>query len=223
MKVYLYSRVSTAEQTLQQQERTAYDWLGSHNLTVDEVISDEGISGGVSYKERNLGKIFGAYNFPYPYYSFLSVGNSYYKMQFNGYNNTLYYRAGSESGLSDKPWRLVAFEDSNVASATKLANTRKIWGQNFNGENDITGDLKIGSANAFGISYSPADTNIYNYFYGGSVLNLKVGEWTASNVNVFDRLASLAAIASVHCCSLMFCNSSKPLGALAPNCSRSCS
>jgi len=57
MKVYLYSRVSTAEQTLQQQERTAYDWLDSHNLTVDEVISDEGISGGVSYKERNLGKI----------------------------------------------------------------------------------------------------------------------------------------------------------------------
>ena len=68
----------------------------------------------------------------------------------------------------------VAFLTDNVASATKLANTRKIWGQNFNGENDITGDLKIGYANAFGISYSPSDTNLYNYFYGGSVFNHNV-------------------------------------------------
>ena len=57
MKVYLYSRVSTSEQTLKQQERTAYSWLSAHNMKVDEVVSDEGVSGGVSYKERNLGKI----------------------------------------------------------------------------------------------------------------------------------------------------------------------
>lgn len=56
-KVYLYSRVSTSAQTLAQQERTAYEWLKAHNMNVDEVVSDEGISGGVSYKERNLGKI----------------------------------------------------------------------------------------------------------------------------------------------------------------------
>lgn len=74
----------------------------------------------------------------------------------------------------------------NSSSATKLQTTRTIWGQSFNGEGDVTGDLKIGSANAFGISYSPSDTNIYNYFYGGSVFNLKVGEWTAGNVNVFN-------------------------------------
>lgn len=56
-KVYLYSRVSTSQQTLAQQERTAYEWLVAHDMKVDEVVSDEGISGGVSYKERNLGKI----------------------------------------------------------------------------------------------------------------------------------------------------------------------
>lgn len=56
-RVFLYSRVSTSQQTLAQQERTAYEWLNAHNMKVDEVVSDEGISGGVSYTERNLGKI----------------------------------------------------------------------------------------------------------------------------------------------------------------------
>ena len=56
-RVFLYSRVSTSQQTLAQQERTAYEWLNAHNMKVDEVVSDEGISGGVSYEDRNLGKI----------------------------------------------------------------------------------------------------------------------------------------------------------------------
>lgn len=56
-RVFLYSRVSTSQQTLAQQERTAYEWLNAHNMKVDEVISDEGVSGGVSYEDRNLGKI----------------------------------------------------------------------------------------------------------------------------------------------------------------------
>lgn len=56
-RVFLYSRVSTSQQTLEQQERTAYEWLKAHHMTVDEVVSDEGISGGVSYADRNLGKV----------------------------------------------------------------------------------------------------------------------------------------------------------------------
>jgi len=56
-KVFLYSRVSTSQQTLAQQERAAYEWLKAHNMKVDEVVSDEGISGGVSYADRNLGKV----------------------------------------------------------------------------------------------------------------------------------------------------------------------
>lgn len=55
-KVYLYSRVSTDQQSLEQQERTVYEWLKHHNMSVDEVVSDEGVSGGVSYKGRKLGK-----------------------------------------------------------------------------------------------------------------------------------------------------------------------
>ena len=55
-RVYLYSRISTDQQSLAQQERTVYEWLGRNNLSVTDVVSDEGISGGVSYKERRLGK-----------------------------------------------------------------------------------------------------------------------------------------------------------------------
>lgn len=37
---------------------------------------------------------------------------------------------------------LVATVDGNVYSATKLQNTRTIWGQNFNGERNVNGDLR---------------------------------------------------------------------------------
>lgn len=55
-KVYLYSRVSTDQQTLAQQERTVYEWLNAHHMKVDRIVSDEGVSGGVSYADRKLGK-----------------------------------------------------------------------------------------------------------------------------------------------------------------------
>lgn len=55
-RVFLYSRVSTDQQTLAQQERTVYEWLNAHQMKVDRVVSDEGVSGGVSYVDRKLGK-----------------------------------------------------------------------------------------------------------------------------------------------------------------------
>lgn len=55
-KVFLYSRVSTSDQTLAQQERAVFEWLDHHGMSVDEIISDEGVSGGVGYADRKLGK-----------------------------------------------------------------------------------------------------------------------------------------------------------------------
>lgn len=55
-KVIIYARVSTSKQTLEQQERTVFEWLKAHNMQHTHTISDEGVSGGVSYKDRNLGK-----------------------------------------------------------------------------------------------------------------------------------------------------------------------
>lgn len=38
-------------------------------------------------------------------------------------------------------WKQIAFTDSNVASATKLATARTIWGQNFDGTGNVSGAL----------------------------------------------------------------------------------
>ena len=56
-KIIIYSRVSTEKQTLDQQERTVNEWLEEHNMKATHEVSDEGISGGVTYKDRNLGKV----------------------------------------------------------------------------------------------------------------------------------------------------------------------
>lgn len=53
-KVYVYLRVSTEKQELTQQLNTINDYLSSKQLKADEVVSDEGVSGGVSYKQRKL-------------------------------------------------------------------------------------------------------------------------------------------------------------------------
>ncbi len=37
-RVFLYGRVSTSDQSLEQQERTAYEWLKTHDMKVDEVF-----------------------------------------------------------------------------------------------------------------------------------------------------------------------------------------
>ena len=53
-KVYVYLRVSTEKQELTQQLNTINDYLSSKHLQADEIVSDEGVSGGVSYKQRKL-------------------------------------------------------------------------------------------------------------------------------------------------------------------------
>ena len=55
MKTIVYSRVSTDQQSLAQQERTVHDWLKAHGMEATEIVSDEGVRGGVSYKKRKLG------------------------------------------------------------------------------------------------------------------------------------------------------------------------
>lgn len=55
MKVIEYGRVSTEKQTLEQQNRAVKEWLDRNGLRADVVITEEGISGGVTYKKRKLG------------------------------------------------------------------------------------------------------------------------------------------------------------------------
>lgn len=55
--------------------------------------------------------------------------------------NRWFARGGGSSSTAKTAWREFAFTDSNVASATKLATKRTIWGQGFDGTANVTGAL----------------------------------------------------------------------------------
>lgn len=54
MKVFAYLRVSTDKQDFQQQRNAINAFLSLRGISIDEVVTDEGVSGGVTYKKRNL-------------------------------------------------------------------------------------------------------------------------------------------------------------------------
>lgn len=53
----------------------------------------------------------------------------------------IFYRRRTDEGWTPK--RIIAFIDSNVASATKLQTPRTIWGQSFDGTGNVDGTLRI--------------------------------------------------------------------------------
>jgi DNA invertase Pin-like site-specific DNA recombinase len=55
--VYGYLRYSTSHQDEVQQRFALDEYASSHGLTIDDLVKDEGISGGVSYRDRNLYKL----------------------------------------------------------------------------------------------------------------------------------------------------------------------
>lgn len=58
------------------------------------------------------------------------------------HSSNRWFARGAGSGVSSRTsWREFAFLDSNVASATKLANSRTIWGQSFDGTGNVSGGL----------------------------------------------------------------------------------
>ena len=54
MKVFAYLRVSTESQDFQQQKNAINNYLSVKGLSIDEIVTDEGVSGGITYKKRNL-------------------------------------------------------------------------------------------------------------------------------------------------------------------------
>ena len=57
MKIYEYQRISTSAQEIAQQHNTVQEYVNAKGWTITESVSDEGVSGGVSYKNRNLYKL----------------------------------------------------------------------------------------------------------------------------------------------------------------------
>lgn len=64
-------------------------------------------------------------------------GGKAHELAFN--DNGIFHRIGATDTW--ETWKQIAFLDSNVASATKLANSRTLWGHNFDGTGNVSGAL----------------------------------------------------------------------------------
>ena len=131
------------------------------NLTINLNDARDGLRGGKLYNATNAYDSTDA-----SYRGFLEYGSSGYRAQFNSSSsNNLYYRWCEANTW--KPWRKVAFEDSNVASATKLQTARTIWGQSFDGTGNVSGNLVGSNFGIYDVSGNP-----YIKFSSGGVSTL---------------------------------------------------
>lgn len=69
-------------------------------------------------------------------------GSSNHQLAFTG-DNRMFIRCayGTSNNYNTKDWATVALTSDNVASATKLATARSIWGQSFDGTGNVSGSL----------------------------------------------------------------------------------
>lgn len=107
-----------------------------------------------------------AYHVPFGGGELLSFGNEWYSAQLyiSHFSNRVAIR-GMNYGTWNN-WHELAFLDSNVASATKLANSRTIWGQSFDGTGNVSGALTgvttITTSGQICINTSSSQANNYN-------------------------------------------------------------
>ena len=100
-----------------------------------------------------------------------------------GTNARLYTRQRiNTSGWTS--WKTIAFLDDNVNSASKLQNARKLWGNNFDGTGDVTGQIV-----AYNGIYLP---------YGGEIANeygniLRTNYDNASGYNDFFEITAIGS------------------------------
>ena len=97
-------------------------------------------------------------------------------------------RSSSQTGNTWGNWRKLAFEDSNVYSATKLLNGRYIYGQYFDGQQDIIDtfrSLLSNSANGSVVhsilKYNPAPYGLLTRIYNNGGVSLQSQRETTSS------------------------------------------
>ena len=76
-------------------------------------------------------------------------GASNHQLAFTG-DNRMFIRCayGTSNNYNTKDWATVALTSDNVASATKLATARTIWGQGFDGTGNVNGTIYINNNNS---------------------------------------------------------------------------
>lgn len=76
-------------------------------------------------------------------------GASNHQLAFTG-DNRMFIRCayGTSNNYNTKDWATIALTSDNVASATKLAAARTIWGQSFDGTGNVNGTIYINNSNS---------------------------------------------------------------------------
>lgn len=76
-------------------------------------------------------------------------GASNHQLAFTG-DNRMFIRCayGTSNNYNTKDWATVALTSDNVASATKLAAARTIWGQSFDGTGNVNGTIYINNSDS---------------------------------------------------------------------------
>lgn len=96
-------------------------------------------------------------------------GASNHQLAFTG-NNRMFIRCayGTSNNYNTKDWATVALTSDNVASATKLATARSIWGQSFDGTGNVSGFMKNVKGLIYGDSLNEdwSDGNNTHPWYG---------------------------------------------------------
>ena len=85
-----------------------------------------------------------------------------------------YLRVGNPMNTNGswKGWKRLVTPDMNVASATKLATARTLWGQSFDGTANVSGDMSsVGSITMSGSIIMNNTQNIYIKDSGGTLIN----------------------------------------------------
>ena len=84
--------------------------------------------------------------YPVRYGNVLNIGGAGVSQIAVGWTGGIFHRGASDISNQWSDWLEIAYIDSNVASATKLKNSRSLWGNNFDGTADTNGTLNFGDA-----------------------------------------------------------------------------
>lgn len=136
-----------------------------------------------------------------------------------------YYMQMRYNVLGDNSWYLSVYPETpaevSVDRARKLVTARSIWGQSFDGQANVEGNLHLGNYYDYeiGVGYSYSDTTRYNRIIFSSGVNGLVyesGRWTSGNVVAHKFNVGLSSVAAM----AIMNNSNVLIGATEDNGSR---
>ena len=128
--------------------------------------------------------------FSYGIYSISQDPTHQFLLGADALEDGLFFRRKNSGGWGD--WKVIAFTDSNVASATKLQTPRTLWGKLFDGSANVDGDLiDVGNITASGKATIQGDI-----VCGGEVVAI-AGEGTPAGVTDYSALTGKPQINGV--------------------------